>query len=784
MKKQRKASRWGAQRLVLAGGVALAAFTAAGAVSAQESQEGEIVVTARRVSEASVAIGTDQISNTVSITRDALLSAPSGVSGLKVLESLPGFNVQANDALGLYEFGNSVSVRAFSYQQIGFVLDGVPLGRSDQFGGSPIYRYVDNENLGRVTASQGAGAVALPSYASLGPVVQYFTIDPSQDFGVALAITGGSDNLNRNFVRLDTGEHAGFSGYIARSAFSADQWRGPGDIDREHWEAKVRWRHESGFEAALSVTANDYFDFDTPTISLAQYNGTAGDFFGRSGRDFPYLAYVPDLPVTTPGIAYSNALHNQYYRQAINSREDVLYNLALRAPVSSNVRFEGNLYYEDKDGYGVSPENYNTSLTNHNAQIAAGITGLYAPLGLQYGLSTVNGHRYGAVARAIVEAGPHTLSIGFWSERDEFHRTQARYNQVGGNPAGQPLLDQTVHRQRNFVSTRETLQFFVHDAIALFDNRVTLELGVKALSIDYEIAGYRNPADYINFRQPTLTADWEDLFLPNVGVVWKVTSTEQIFASYAENLALPRGADDVFAAASPLAPAPEGETARNFEIGVRTNRPTFNASLAAYHTSFDNRLQSFAQIVPGSTTTETFFQNVGGVEAYGVEFSGVWKPSFFNDLAYFNANISYNISEFQDNYTALTGTPPTIPTLFDIAGNRLPDSPEWVVQAGVTVEPFPWLVANVSARYIDARYSNFANTQQVDEYVLLNAYVDLGGGVDIGALSNARVRLNIDNITDEDYLGFINGGGAAGAGNAFFRPGPPRTFQVTLSADF
>jgi hypothetical protein len=114
-----------------------------------------VVVTGKRLSEASVAIGTDHATATVSITREALLSAPAGVTGLKMLESLPGFNVQANDALGMYEFGNSVSVRAFNFQQIGFLLDNIPMGRSDQFGGSPIYRYVDNENLPRHRLGRG-----------------------------------------------------------------------------------------------------------------------------------------------------------------------------------------------------------------------------------------------------------------------------------------------------------------------------------------------------------------------------------------------------------------------------------------------------------------------------------------------------------------------------------------------------------------------------------------------------------------------------------------------------
>jgi len=83
-----------------------------------------------RITDPAIAIGTDTTRNTVSITREALLTAPAGYSGLKMLESLPGFNVQTADALGLYEFGNSVSVRAFSYTQISFILDGVPMGRS------------------------------------------------------------------------------------------------------------------------------------------------------------------------------------------------------------------------------------------------------------------------------------------------------------------------------------------------------------------------------------------------------------------------------------------------------------------------------------------------------------------------------------------------------------------------------------------------------------------------------------------------------------------------------
>jgi iron complex outermembrane receptor protein len=770
----------GTSRAAALGGAALAALIVGAAhaeeqpVDAGASQADTVVVTGRRVSEAASAIGTDQTRNTISITQEALLSAPSGISGLKMLESLPGFNVQANDALGLYEFGNSVFVRAFGFRQIGFVLDNIPMGRADQFGGSPIFRYVDNENLGRIVASPGAGDVALPSYSSLGPMVSYFTNSPSGEFGGTVGITTGSDNLLRSFVRLETGTWNGLSAYVSRSKIDSDLWRGPGTIDREHIEAKIQYDHDSGATVAFNFVYNDFFDYDTPAITRAQYLGTTPtpDLFGRKGRFFPYLGTVPNLPATVAGIPFSNTAHNQYFEQAVNDRRDILYGLTAELPITDALTFKGTVYYEDKTGFGTSPEAYATSLTAHNAQRLI-IPGLFAPRGLQYGLSTVDGTRFGLITQATLEAGAHTLNVGLWVEDDDYTRGQARYNMSNGDPAGRPLLNEPVHLQRLYTSTRDTTQIWLKDTISLFDNRVSLELGAKALQIDYEIAGFRLPSDYINQRQPRIPETYEDFFLPQIGLVWNITRMEQFFVSYAENFAFPQGADDIFSLASPSAPNPAAEESKNFEIGLRANHPTFNGAIAAYFTKFDNRLQSFASPVPGSTQTETFFQNVGSVESYGVEVSGVWKPS---DLFYVNANVTYNIAEFKDDIARFSAGNP-----LRIAGKRLPDNAEWLVQAGVTVEPFPWLVANLSARYLSDRFTNFINTEKTGGYTILNAYVDIGDEFAIGPLKNVRARFNVDNLTDEDYLGTIT---TSVTGLASFRPGPPRTYQFTLSTDF
>jgi len=124
--------------------------------------------------------------------------------------------------------------------------------------------------------------------------------------------------------------------------------------------------------------------------------------------------------------------------------------------------------------------------------------------------------------RRVLEVPSQASSV--WVERDNYHRTQARYNQVNGDPATAPLLNEPVHLQRDYVSTRDSVQIFLKDVISLVDDRLKVELGAKSTSIDYEIAGYRNPGDYIAQRQPSIEDKWEDHFLPQVGAVYDLTN--------------------------------------------------------------------------------------------------------------------------------------------------------------------------------------------------------------------------------------------------------------------
>lgn len=767
---------------VLAGVIGQLLFSAQANAQAADTEasatEEKIVVVGRRVSQTDIAIGTDEATNTIAVTREELLSAPSGISGLKMLESLPGFNVQTDGALGLYEFGNSVQVRAFQLSQMGFVLDGIPMGRSDAFGGSPIFRYVDNENLGSVVASPGAGDVSAPSYSSLGPIASYNTVRPSEEMGGMVAVTVGDFDLQRTFVKLETGDIDGFRAYVSRSKTDSDLWRGPGTIDREHIEAKALYEFGDSYIQATMVS-NDFFDYDSPSAPASTF---ASNYY------YGYQASIPEGCVSAdPGVydfngdgtiddsdftpVFTGSNCTSYYEDRINIRDDKLYSLGFGTYLSEDIQLTATAYFEDKDGYGVSPDSYTNSLGIYEDQAAAGLDVVH-PRGVQYGLSTVGGEREGLVAGVSWFMGDHKVEFGGWVEQDTYNRTQARLNKTGGSADGDVIWDEVVYYRRDYTAVRDTTQLYLKDTISLLDDDLVLEVGMKSLSIDYSLDGYRDYNDYEidgeeGYGPQHVEADYSNNFLPMIGAVYRLNDTDQLFASIAQNYALPAGTDDIFDNAIGFAAeAPKGEESDNIEFGYRTNSENYNGAVAVFYTRFDNRLIASSVLNPATGQPETFYVNAGASKAYGIEFSGVFQPEMFDRELYFNANVSYKKATLVDGF----GSNP--------AGSQLPDSPEWLATGGVTYEPTEWLVANFSAKYTDTRYTDFNETYELKSYLVAQAYVDIGGPNSFGMPENMRLRFNVDNVFDKQVMSF------GFTGSSFGRPLSPRTFQATLTVDF
>ena len=78
-----------------------------------------------------------------------------GTSPLKAIAKLPSVNFQSADAFGAYEWSERVSIRSFNQNQIGFTLDGIPLGDGSygNTNGLHISRAISSENVGQTIVS-------------------------------------------------------------------------------------------------------------------------------------------------------------------------------------------------------------------------------------------------------------------------------------------------------------------------------------------------------------------------------------------------------------------------------------------------------------------------------------------------------------------------------------------------------------------------------------------------------------------------------------------------------
>lgn len=185
-------------------------------------------------------VGTGQTRQVQALGIRELQRTAAGASPLKAMAKLPGVHFQSSDPWGSYEWSNKLSIRGFSQQQLGFTLDGVPLGDMSygNHNGLNIARAAISENLGAAELSQGSGAIDTASTGNLGGTLRFITSDPSADYGVRLAQTVGSDATSRSYARLDTGDHGGFSGYLSGVYHTTDKWKGEGPQRNSQFNGK------------------------------------------------------------------------------------------------------------------------------------------------------------------------------------------------------------------------------------------------------------------------------------------------------------------------------------------------------------------------------------------------------------------------------------------------------------------------------------------------------------------------------------------------------------------
>ena len=705
------------------------------------------------------------------------LLAP-GSTPFKAIEKLPGVNFQSADPFGAYEWSTRVTLRGFNQNQLGFTLDGLPLGDMSYANNNGLHvsRATISDNIASIRVSQGAGALGTASTSNLGGTIAFLSRDPGETPDVAANGSIGSENTGRVFARLETGRLGPVRGYVSYAYLDAVKWKGEGA--QRHHQANAKLVADAGERATLTAflnfsdrRENDYQDLSLEMIRRLGYGWdnfrpdwrlavrvahiarNRGDVGGgptdpSAGRDYP-------PPITSVDDAYYDAS---------GLRRDWLGGVRLEVRPAAALSLSVHPYYHSNEGQGIWFTPY--VATPGGAPISVRTT--------EYDI-----RRWGIVSDVGLTLGRHRISGGVWYEDNDFTHGRRFYGLANADFPSRDSLkfqrDPFFTQWRMKFNTR-TIQVHLQDSWEVLDT-LTIDFGFKGNRVEntsaIDVRTGRNPA--------AGTISSEDWFLPQLGFVARPAPSVEFFGNYTENYR----AFVSSATSGPFSTTQAGfdairanlrpETSRTFEGGIRFAAGDLSGVAAIYHVDFRNRLLAIPT-GPGIVGNPVVLQNVGSVRSRGLEVALVWRIS--DDLRVFGS-YSHNDSTYRDDVVNASGQ-----VVARIRGKRVVDTPADMLKGEIAYEPPSGPFARAGVNWMSRRFFTFTNDQSVGS----RALVDVAAGWRLGGEGWARglaIQGSVTNLFDISYVATIGSNGFGNSGdNQTLLAGAPRQWFVTLRRDF
>ncbi len=692
--------------------------------------------------------------------------APLGTSALKVVERLPGVNMQSADPFGTYEWSNRITIRGFQTQQIGQTFDGITLGDMSygNFNGLGIGRAIDPDNLGGATVLQGSGALGTSSTNNLGGVVQYTSADPGAKQSFALTQLVGGANTRRTSGRFDTGlrtlgASSGIKAYVSVSRIDNDKWKGDGTRASRPADAFIgsrgglfgvgqTWQDQINakvqyFTGPHQIVAyyglSDRKENDYTDLSLARWR--------TSGRDWDQYSDWQ----TAVTAAQSSTPDEAYFNTAQGARRDNIGYLKGIFRLADGAKLEVQPYAHTNRGAG------DWTAPSYGA--------IWSAAPIYFRQTQYESQRYGTNLKATFELPGNDLELGGWYERNE--STIRRVGWGLQNFSAGPAVDFNNVLRLFFdrTGTYNTTLGYVQNTNRFVDGRLRISYGAKALRIGADFVNNGRTIASANTlpdsARPNFSFPVSAAFLPQAGAVFSATEQDEFFANVSENQnALPfspqTGVYNTSATAFQFfRDNTKPERATTMEAGYRLRRGATEASVSLFNVAYRNRLIGVA-VCPLTATCVSSYANVGGVTSRGAE--GLLAVRLADGLS-LTTSAAYTRATINDNY--VSGVSDTVRA----SGKRVVDAPELLGNAQLRYSRGGF-AAQVAARHVSERYFSILNTadSEVPAYTTMDANVEyaLRG---IPALGELTFRVNALNLTDTNYIGTLGTNGFTVSGD-------------------
>ncbi|MFN3945923.1 MAG: TonB-dependent receptor [Allosphingosinicella sp.] len=805
--------------------------------------EDAIVVTGARTTQGVEGIVVPDTGKAQQVITEQLIERQApGQTILNVINLVPGVNFTQNDAFG--SSGGNIRIRGFDGNRISLTFDGLPLNDTGNYA---IYsnQQLDPELIEQVNVNMGQTDVDSPTASAAGGTVNYRTRLPSREMGARLALSGGSFNFARGFAMFDTGEIGpwGTRAFVAGSIAQNDKFRGPGEIDKRQFNARIY--QPLGGNDFISVSAhynrnrNNFYrnpgigDLRTlgagagftvpanPAITPANPL-VLGDFTDPQWRaiyDFENDRFCqrPALPggpgaqreTTTP--TGTTPICTSFFGVRINPSDTGNIRAQSRFTLADGLilTIDPSFQYTLANGGGISTLAENSAIAR-GASNAPGVDfngdGDFLDTIQFYTPNNTNTRRWGLTSSLIWNFAPqHRVRIAYTFDRGR-HRQTGEWGYMGpggfpenpfGGRNGRPVLaaDGFQLQQRDRLSIALLNQISGQYIGRFFEDRLRVEAGVRA---------------------PFFKRELNNFCFTQTGGSGFATCTSQ-----------PGGPGQIVAPNAP-GPIPSGRFFAPFEAEYEFNAVLPNLGLTYYLTENINMFASYARGFSAPRTDNLYRAPRVNIEPEttdafdaGVRYNSRWVQaqavgwyigyrnriitSFDQELGIsvdrnvgkvksygFDGSIAVQPTRAVTLYAlasyisarfqedVVVGAIAGVPTTSPTRGKFVPETPEWQFGGRAQVELGP-VELGLQGKWVDDRFATDLNDVVVKSYALfdLDARVGLAG---LG-LDRSYFQFNVHNLFDKKYFGNISTRIDVG-GNPNFTPGAPRTFIGTFNLAF
>ena len=693
----------------------------------------------------------------VSTVSHEFIAKQSPASNTLALVTLsPGANVAMGDPFGVTD-QSSVSVRGLNQQEIGYIFEGAPMNDPDNYTPNSS-EWVDSENMESVQLQQGAPDIEIPTVYSAGGTMNVRIRNPEYTRSGQVDVSYGSHQMNRQFLRYDTGEigHTGLRAFASFSNLTSRAWRGPGRNLRRHMDFKAikDWAPESYTSLSFTYNNENTAWYSTPSLAAWNKSGLGGGI----NLDGTYKFGDPN---------YYKGFQTNWTDYFLSSQS----HLALTHKLSLDIT---PYFYHGSGNYPLGVYTIPTSGTYYdgtqpiNGQLAGNTysqDGNVAAKWDWYGRESYTGLN----AALHYDSGINHLVAGAWYGYSDMNVSEPFSGlDEAGNVSSSllKLTDGTVLNGWRYHTITQMVGLYVGDEVRLLNDRLHINVGFK------EVMTARNGT--LQQPGPQYAVGYNSAEpLPRMSISYKVNDNIQLFANATTSFRVPMGSAFYNQYNSPY-DASLYQTANTHlkdeysiaeELGARYHNNWVMGSVTLFNYNFvHHAINQYINAVP-------YFLDAGGMTSRGVDAELGFTP-WHHFSPYVSAEYLYATN---DNNITMGGV------TYATKGKIATSAPRWMAAIGVQYDDGTFF-GSVSMKYVDKEYGTFMN----DERIPGHKQVDMMLGArthDIGFFKKPSIRLNIVNLGDSHYLSGVYSTGPV-AGTSSYYVAPSFACLATVSTGF